>query len=104
MSADRFTPTQALAVVPRICEALQYAHDPGVVHRDIKPENILLGRSGSPKIANFSLALLTDNSTEPQLTQTAQVMGTSHYMAPEQIEDPDAVDHRTDIYAVGVVF
>lgn len=104
MSADRFTPAQALAVVPRICEALQYAHDQGVVHRDIKPENILLDRSGSPKIADFGLALLTGNSTEPRLTQTAQVMGTPHYMAPEQIEDPAAVDHRADIYAVGVVF
>ena len=104
MSADRFTPAQTLAVVPRICEALQYAHDQGVVHRDIKPENILLDRSGAPKIADFGLALLTGKSTEPRLTQTAQVMGTPHYMAPEQIEDPGAVDHRADIYAVGVVF
>ena len=56
MSADRFTPAQTLAVVPRICEALHYAHDQGVVHRDIKPENILLDRSGAPKIADFGLA------------------------------------------------
>jgi predicted Ser/Thr protein kinase len=104
MSADRFTPAQALSVVPRICEALQYAHDQGVVHRDIKPENILLDSAGSPKIADFGLALLTGNPTEPRLTQTAQVMGTPHYMAPEQIENPAAVDHRADIYAVGVVF
>ena len=62
--------------MPRICEALQYAHDQGVVHRDIKPENILLDRSGAPKIADFGLAHLTGKSTEPRLTQTAQVMGT----------------------------
>ena len=87
-----------------ICEALQYAHDQGVVHRDIKPENILLDRSGAPKVADFRLALLTGPSTETRLTQTAQVMGTPHYMAPEQIERPGEVDHRADIYSLGVVF
>ncbi len=104
MTTGQFTPAEALALVPQICEALQYAHDQGVVHRDIKPENILLDQSGAPKIADFGLALLSDASTESRLTQTAQVMGTPHYMAPEQIEHPDTVDHRADIYALGVVF
>ena len=99
-----FTPAEALAVVPRICEALQYAHDQGVVHRDIKPENILLDRSGAPKIVDFGLALLTGPATETRLTEHARVLGTPHYMAPEQIEHPSEVDHRADIYALGVVF
>ena len=99
-----FTPAEALAVVPRICEALQYAHDQGVVHRDIKPENILLDRSGSPKIVDFGLALLTRPAAGTRLTQQARVLGTPHYMAPEQIERPAEVDHRADIYALGVVF
>ncbi len=99
-----FTPAQSLAIVPRICEALQYAHDQGVVHRDIKPENILLDRSGSPKIVDFGLALLTRSATETRLTRQARVLGTPHYMAPEQIERPAEVDHRADIYALGVVF
>ncbi len=99
-----FTPAEALAVVPRICEALQYAHDQGVVHRDIKPENILLDRSGSPKIVDFGLALLTRPAAGTRLTRQARVLGTPHYMAPEQIERPSEVDHRADIYALGVVF
>jgi hypothetical protein len=101
--AGGMAPKDALALVPRICEALQYAHDQGVVHRDIKPENILLDRSGAVKIADFGLAKLTGVGST-RLTQTAQVMGTPHYMAPEQIEYPTEVDHRADIYALGVVF
>jgi hypothetical protein len=98
-------PQEALAIVPQICEALQYAHDEGVVHRDIKPENILLDRKGRVKIADFGLAkLLGQTSADYQISGTGQVMGTPHYMAPEQFERPLEVDHRADIYALGVVF
>ena len=96
---------QALAVVPQICEALQYAHEEGIVHRDIKPENILLNKKGQVKIADFGLAKLLDQpATMYKLTQSGQKMGTPHYMAPEQIEHPEQVDHRADIYSLGVVF
>ncbi len=94
----------ALTVVPQICEALQYAHDEGIVHRDIKPENIMLDRSGRVKIADFGLAkLIKPQPDDFTLTGTKQVMGTPHYMAPEQFEHPTDVDHRADIYSVGVV-
>jgi predicted Ser/Thr protein kinase len=98
-------PAAALAIVPQICEALQYAHDEGIVHRDIKPENILLDKKGRVKIADFGLAkLLGHEAADQSLTGTHQVMGTVRYMAPEQMEGTRGVDHRADIYSLGVVF
>lgn len=97
-------PTEAMAIVPQLCDALQYAHDRGVVHRDIKPENVLLSQDGQVKIADFGLAKLTNaNANQFTLTQTQQVMGTLNYMAPEQREKPVDVDHRADIYSLGVL-
>ncbi len=101
----KLSPREALAIIPQICEALQFAHDEGIVHRDIKPENILLDKRGRVKIADFGLAKLLDSpATAYTLTQAGQRMGTPHYMAPEQIEHPDQVDHRADIFSLGVVF
>jgi tRNA A-37 threonylcarbamoyl transferase component Bud32/TM2 domain-containing membrane protein YozV len=104
MDAHRMEPDPALGIVIQLCDALQYAHDRGVMHRDIKPENILVDRTGRVKVADFGLAkLLERRETDFTLTAPAQVMGTMHYMAPEQIERPAEVDHRADIYALGVV-
>ena len=103
--AGKLSPREALQIVPQICEALQYAHDEGIVHRDIKPENVLVDKKGRVKIADFGLAKILGR--EPQdfrLTGAGQVMGTPHYMAPEQVEHPQDVDHRADIYSLGVVF
>ena len=95
---------EALEIVRKICEALQYAHDEGIVHRDIKPANILIDRKGRVKIADFGLAKLLGHAPEePALTGTAQVMGTPHYMAPEQVRGDREIDHRADIYSLGVV-
>lgn len=116
LEAGRLSPREALAIVPQICDALQYAHDQGIVHRDIKPENILLDRQGRVKVADFGLAKLVGardqkSSDTPAsmvtgtiLTEAGKVMGTPQYMAPEQRERPTEVDHRADIYSLGVVF
>jgi serine/threonine protein kinase len=98
-------PAEALAVVPKLCDALQYAHEEGIIHRDIKPENVLMDKRGRVKIADFGLAkMLGDTAPGYTLTGTGTIMGTPHYMAPEQLEAPQTVDHRADVYALGVVF
>jgi hypothetical protein len=103
--AGRLSPREALSIVPQVCDALQYAHDEGIVHRDIKPENVLIDRKGRVKVADFGLAKLMGRETAAtRLTGAGHVMGTPHYMAPEQVEHPLEVDHRADIFSLGVVF
>lgn len=100
----QMAPRQALEIVPAVCDALQFAHDHGIVHRDIKPENILVDKAGRVKIADFGLAKLLNSEPDvTNLTGTNQLMGTRNYMAPEQFERPTEVDHRADIYSLGVV-
>ncbi|MBW3600938.1 MAG: serine/threonine protein kinase, partial [Planctomycetes bacterium] len=94
IQAKTLNPAAALGVVPQICDALQYAHEEGIVHRDIKPENLLLDKRGRVKIADFGLAkLLGRTPVELTLTASHQIMGTLHYMAPEQFDRPLTVDH-----------
>jgi serine/threonine protein kinase len=128
LRAGRFTPEQALAIVPPLCDALQFAHDRGIVHRDIKPENILLDRAGAVKVADFGIARMVASNSEPDSDRTAPktglpaqaasgaadpvatgltgkgMAGTPGYMAPEQRGEPHRADHRADIYSLGVVF
>jgi len=104
IQAEPLAPKQALEVVSQICEALEYAHGEGIIHRDIKPENILLDQRGRVKIADFGLAkLLKTDGESVTLTRSDQALGTPHYMAPEQIRRPLEVDHRADLYSLGVV-
>ncbi len=105
LQSRKLAPEEALTIVPPICEALQYAHQHGIIHRDIKPENILMDTQGRVKIADFGIAKLLgpEGRAEP-LTAEQQAVGTPHYMAPEQVEKPATVDHRADIFSLGVVF
>ena len=94
----------ALRIFEQVCQALAFSHAEGVVHRDIKPENILFSKQGHVALADFGLArLATDSNVAVSLTQTRQAMGTLNYMAPEQWENPKSVDHRADIYSLGIL-
>ena len=113
----KLSPEEALTIVPPICEALQFAHELGIVHRDIKPENLLLDKKGRVKIADFGIAKImgtssphptdtgVEGSGEPMDAATrSRIVGTPQYMAPEQRVNPSMVDHRADIFSLGVVF
>lgn len=105
IQANAIDVSETLELIGTTCRGLQFAHSKGVVHRDIKPENILLGDNGEVKIADFGIAKIIDESIKtPTLTATRQVLGSLHYLAPEHIEAPKSVDHRVDLYALGVVF
>lgn len=102
LQSKKLTPKEALSIVPPVCEALQYAHDHGIVHRDIKPENLLLDKEGRVKIADFGIAKMLGVASPGEGVEESQPAGTPQYMAPEQMEH-GAADHRSDIYSLGVV-
>jgi len=118
LQTRKIAPEEALAIVPKICEALQFAHEQGVVHRDIKPENVLLDKRGRVKIADFGIAKIVGEaggagSPLPRCHASGRRRArsdapyhcahsrpdprTPNYMAPEQVEHPQTVDHRADI-------
>ena len=89
-----------------ICEAIQYAHESGVIHRDLKPSNIIVDADGNPKILDFGLARIIDADVTltATATRTGRIMGTLAYMSPEQARgDPEAIDPRTDVYSLGMI-
>ncbi len=90
----------ALSIAAQVADALQHAHQRGLVHRDVKPNNILISRDGRPLLTDFGIAKAVHESTG--LTRTGTSIGTPEYMAPEQIQG-QKVDARTDIYALGIV-
>jgi len=92
----------ALQIVREAAEALQYAHERGIVHRDIKPENILL-LGGHALVADFGIARAVSSAGGDKLTQTGMAVGTPHYMSPEQALGSDHVDARSDVYSLGCV-
>jgi uncharacterized protein YndB with AHSA1/START domain/predicted Ser/Thr protein kinase len=89
--------------VPQIGEALQHAHELGIIHRDIKPENILVDRRNRVRLVDFGLAKILGQQGQPTPDEN-RIAGTFGYMAPEQFTAPESVDHRADIYSTGVVF
>ncbi len=94
---------RALSLILQVCAALRYAHKRGVVHRDLKPSNLLIRRDGGEeqvKVVDFGLVKLTE--TDQTITKAGLILGSPHCMSPEQIKGQE-VDHRADIYAVGVL-
>jgi eukaryotic-like serine/threonine-protein kinase len=95
-----------LELLARVCDAVQHAHEKGVIHRDLKPGNILVDETGGPKVLDFGVARVTatDLLTSASRTQAGQLLGTLGYMSPEQIAaDPAGLDARSDVYTLGVI-
>ncbi len=101
----KLTVSQRLGLFIRICEAVHYAHQQGVIHRDLKPANILVDATGQPKILDFGVARLNDPELKvTRQTTVGQVVGTLQYMSPEQVNaDPLDLDTRSDVYSLGVI-
>src|SRR5688572_18968801 len=89
----------ALRITSAVANALDYAHQHGVIHRDLKPENILL-QHGQPVVADFGIALAVSNAGGTRITQTGLSLGTPHYMSPEQATGDKVIDARTDVYSL----
>ncbi len=97
---------ERLTLVARICDAVEHAHDRGIVHRDIKPDNVLVTDDGHPKVLDFGVARVTnaDLNATTLVTEIGQIVGTLPYMSPEQIGgEGDLIDTRTDVYSIGVL-
>lgn len=93
---------QKLSILHKVLSALQYAHEKGIIHRDLKPSNILLTKKLEPKLCDFGIATALWGQ-ESRLTRTSEIMGTMDYIAPEQKESSRNVDHRADLYSMGVI-
>jgi serine/threonine-protein kinase len=103
MSNGRLALQESIQLISAILRAVDYMHTQAVIHRDLKPENILLDTAGNIKVADFGLAGIQGGAKEFALTATSVAMGSVNYMAPEQRKDAKHVDHRADIYALGIV-
>ena len=96
---------QRMELMGRICDAVQHAHQRGLIHRDLKPGNILVDTTGQPKILDFGVACAADGSSQSaRQTVLGELVGTLAYMSPEQVlADPLEIDTRTDVYSLGVI-
>jgi len=104
LRAQRLDPARAFEIFDKVCAGISHAHERGIVHRDIKPANILIGSTGTVKVADFGLAkILVDTSHWYGFTQTRDTFGTPYYIAPEVTRHADRADARSDVYALGVL-
>ena len=95
---------QVLALFATVCEAVNHAHQRGVIHRDLKPSNILVDADGTARVLDFGLAKTLTETAESVVSVTGSVVGTFPYMSPEQTRaNPDEIDTRADVYSLGVV-
>jgi tetratricopeptide (TPR) repeat protein len=96
---------QRLELMVKVCDAVQHAHQRGLIHRDLKPGNILVDETGQPKVLDFGLARMTDSDAQvTRQTDMGQLLGTLAYMSPEQVlADPLELDTRSDVYTLGVI-
>lgn len=92
---------EALSILKNTLKGLNYAHSHGVTHRDVKPSNILIGKDGKAMITDFGIALVANAERISKTSFGAP--GTACYMSPEQISNPKNLDHRTDVYSMGIV-
>ncbi|MCR9211702.1 MAG: serine/threonine protein kinase [bacterium] len=99
--------TRIIEMMAMVCDALQHAHDHGVIHRDVKPSNIMVGPDEQPKLVDFGLSksmFRTKSPVSANSTHDGAVLGTPLYMSPEQARgDANSVDHRSDLYAVATM-
>jgi serine/threonine protein kinase/DNA-binding beta-propeller fold protein YncE len=103
LKGGRLTPQQYWPIFAQVVEGLSFAHSMNVVHRDVKPDNIFLLSDGRVKITDFGIARSADDFEQTSLTKTGVMMGTLAYVSPEQLQDAKNVDHRADIFSLGVV-
>lgn len=94
---------QTLNIVTKVCDAVQYAHEHGVLHRDLKPGNILLREDGEPLVADFGLAKVNSAEDTKSISVTGHVVGTLENMSPEQAESSKDVDERADVFSLGTI-
>lgn len=97
-------PSVAIDLIQQAAKGLEFAHESGVTHRDIKPSNLILNREGLIKLLDLGLARLEGDRKNPRVTSPDVVMGTPHYMAPEQADRMEEADARSDIYSLGCTF
>ncbi len=94
---------QVLAIATKMCEAVQYAHENGVLHRDLKPSNIMVRMDGDPVIMDFGLAKMEQSGRDLSLSISGQIFGTIEFMAPEQAVSTKDVDERADVFSLGSI-
>jgi serine/threonine protein kinase len=105
VQAHALAPAARIELVVSVCEAVQHAHERGIIHRDLKPANVLVSETGLPKVLDFGIARATGLGIHSTIhTAHGQLIGTLAYMSPERLLGGVEVDHRGDVYALGVMF